>query len=264
MSNLGENFKVLAYDQRFMHILGIHSYNLKSSSNDFFKSAASYHVLTFMTIGSVGSLWYFFANLSMNLKSAFGALKVAIAAVQVLGMFFSIGIKMKQIKALHLRLQKIVDKNKRFYSASELRCRNRTRKLAWYVLLHNATLLFGLGAAVYSIVNGKYDWWLWMKFFDMRIPFVHNTTINDWFIMWFIQFNMCVSYASSLIAIITYFINCACYVGALCDHFNMLLSPIEVEANKTKQKQKISPEKVHQRMKEQLSDAIKFHIEILE
>lgn len=264
MSNVGENFKVLAYDQKFMYILGIHSYNLNSQSNDFFKSAASYHVLTFMTIGTVGSLWYFFTNLSVNLKSAFGALKVAIAAVQVLGMFFGTGMKMKQIKALHLRLQEIVDKNRRFYWTTEEKCRNRTRKLAWYVLLHNATLLVGLGIALCSIANGKYDWSVWMKFFDMHIPFVHNTTINDWFIMWFIQFNMCVSYASSLIAIITYFINSACYVGALCDHFNMLLTPIEDPTIEDNPNQKISADKIHQQIKNQLRDAIKFHIEILE
>lgn len=103
-------FKVLKYSQAYMTRLGIYSNRLNEPTNEFFKTNwLSYYMPIMMSVGFTASV-AFVLKYPTDIKPALGALKIGIAAAQCAGMFVGIGIKMIKVKALHLELQRIVDK----------------------------------------------------------------------------------------------------------------------------------------------------------
>lgn len=103
-------FSVLKYNQVCMAWFGIYSHNLNEPSNEFFGSFATYWTLVSMVLAILSSAWYILENRTIHVKESLGAFKIAFAAFQSTGMFLSFGMKLRDIKALHLKLQQIVDK----------------------------------------------------------------------------------------------------------------------------------------------------------
>lgn len=251
-------FKVLKYNQIFMSWLGIHSKHLNEPTNEFFKSFRSYYVLIIMTIAILSCGRYFFTNLS-EVQMALGALKIGWAGVQCIGMFIGIGLKMEQIKAMHLKLQEIVDENPDFYWTTEQRCRKLTKALGSYGIWNTFALIFSLGYALYCISIGNYEPSTYLMFINMSIPFVDLSTMFGWFFMWCIQFNLALSYASAISSMTTFFMSCCFYINAQCDLINTML--YSIQANDTPKKNAFNVENNQQK---KLSDAIKFQIKIIE
>lgn len=105
-------FKVLEFNQRFMAWLGIHSYHLTEPTNEFFNSIFTYiNLLIIIVLFLISSVLYVYQN-ETNFKIMIQIFLVIVAGFQYGGMFISIGIKMKNIKILHLKLQEIVDGGK--------------------------------------------------------------------------------------------------------------------------------------------------------
>lgn len=101
-------FKVLKNNQTYMSILGMYSDRLNEPTNELFSSFFCYYVFFFMTLLIISSTLYI-VKYPSDIKHALGAFKMCFAAIQCLGMFFGIGLKMIKVKALHLELQRIVD-----------------------------------------------------------------------------------------------------------------------------------------------------------
>lgn len=89
--------------------LGIYSFNLTESKNEFFQSIASYSVLIILTMCVVSSSVFVYKNPS-ELGLVLAALYVSIGCIQCIGAHVNIGLNMNETKALHLKLQEIVDK----------------------------------------------------------------------------------------------------------------------------------------------------------
>lgn len=110
------DFKVLAHNQALMIRLGLSSSNLTEPSNEFFKSFVPYFNLTFLSINLIlcGCIMFrYFPDLDLILEP----LLIIIAGVQSGGMFLSIGLNMKNVKALYLAIEKVVHdecKNEQF------------------------------------------------------------------------------------------------------------------------------------------------------
>lgn len=84
----------------------------------------------------------------------------------------------------------------------------------------------------YDIFNGEYDTSAWNLPFLLSMPF-NTETVKGWFLLLFIQLNVSIFYSLIMIAATSYFI-CGClYIGAICDHFDVLIDTIEkdVETN---------------------------------
>lgn len=103
-------FQVLEYNRISMGWLGMHVKNLHDPTNEFFNSFISYYVLFIVISFTImSSVVYMYLN-----KSHFEIISesslVAIAGIQVAGMFLTIGMNNQKVKALFLKLQNIVDK----------------------------------------------------------------------------------------------------------------------------------------------------------
>lgn len=109
-----EKFKVLEYNQISMGWLGIHSKHLDRPTNEFYTSFTAYYVLfNVVAFTIISSVVYMYLNIEhFEIISESGL--VAIAGVQVAGMFLTIGINLKKVKLLHITLQEIVDKGRIF------------------------------------------------------------------------------------------------------------------------------------------------------
>lgn len=104
-------FKVLKHNQTLMAWLGIHSYRLTETSNDFFKSIATYYIIfTIVSIFIVSSGYT--AIFSSDFQTVIQATLLVVAGFQSGGMFLSIGLEMKKIKMLQIKLQEITDAGK--------------------------------------------------------------------------------------------------------------------------------------------------------
>lgn len=102
-------FKVLQSNQNLMAQLGISSHRLTYQKNEFFDSKSVWCIsFVHIIFTTIASSMFAYKNVS-NFAIALDAFSCSLAGMQGCGMFFSIGLNMKKVKALHLKLQKIVD-----------------------------------------------------------------------------------------------------------------------------------------------------------
>lgn len=98
-------FKVLKQNQIVMS-------RLTEPKNEFFTSFAVHIILFFLIYVCIilSGLWIYknFAEFSEVIQS----MNIFIGGIQSSGMFLSYGLKMKQVKQLHLKLQGTVDQSK--------------------------------------------------------------------------------------------------------------------------------------------------------
>lgn len=85
--------------------------DLNKPSNEFFKSFATYYVLFSVISFTIGSSAVFVYKYSSHFEVVSEPCLIVIAGLQAVGMFVSVGLKMKQIKVLHIKLQEIVDES---------------------------------------------------------------------------------------------------------------------------------------------------------
>lgn len=107
-----EKFQVLRNNQIYMSWLGIYSYRLTELTGEFFKSISTYCIFVALISVVITSWLYCIEHWSDDVKSALDAFKIVFSALQCIGMYLSIGLKMIQIKMIHLKLQRIVDESK--------------------------------------------------------------------------------------------------------------------------------------------------------
>lgn len=89
--------------------IGISSYRLTEPINEFFHSFSTHFVLFHLIVfGLIGGIVFAYNNIS-NFEIVLEACVTIIGGIQSGGMFLGIGLKMKKVKELHLKLQEIVD-----------------------------------------------------------------------------------------------------------------------------------------------------------
>lgn len=103
-----ETFQVLKMSQAFLSRLGIYSYRLTEPINEFFSSFSTYYILCNLTFTLISSTTFIYQS-SCELKITLQLWLIIIGAIQCSGMYLNIGLKMRQVKVLHLKLQEIVD-----------------------------------------------------------------------------------------------------------------------------------------------------------
>lgn len=109
-----KKLKVLETNAAFMMPLGLYSRHLTSGKNEVFTSFAAYFITFCMLSVPIATWLYIRKNWSTDVKSSFGAIKITSGGMQCLGLFVSVGLKLNQVKKLHLKLQEIVDESMHF------------------------------------------------------------------------------------------------------------------------------------------------------
>lgn len=100
--------QVLEYNQRFMAPLGLYSFRLTEPTNEFYTAIVPYYIQFFNIIFLIMSTALFtFQNLS-QINIALQNVSLFTAGIQCAGMYICLGMNMKKVKLLHLRLQAIV------------------------------------------------------------------------------------------------------------------------------------------------------------
>lgn len=99
----------MKYNQQFMEKLGFHSYRLTDPTNEFFKTPIVYLVMFILSAFSISSTITFAYKNFSRFDAALEAIFIFIAGVHGLGMYLSVGLEMTKVKALHNKLQEIVD-----------------------------------------------------------------------------------------------------------------------------------------------------------
>lgn len=104
------NFEVLRYNRALMSRLGIYPHPVEPST-DFHKSPQTYYNFVFWLICIVLCSAYSITNWP-NIGIILQPCLVMIANSQCWGMYFSVGMKLANVKSLHNELQQIVNEGK--------------------------------------------------------------------------------------------------------------------------------------------------------
>lgn len=101
-------FKVLRYNQAFMAELGIYSHRLTEPTNEFFNCRVTYTILGCLLVAILSNCVLVYID-STNSKSTLESVVLIVTSFQAFGAYLNIGLKMKKMKELHLKLQEISD-----------------------------------------------------------------------------------------------------------------------------------------------------------
>lgn len=146
----------------------------------------------------------------------------------------------------------------------EKKCQKYTAIFICYILWNECGFVGTLIYSMYCILTGDYDASKWPFPISIWVPF-NETTLWGWYLLWFILFNMSMCYALCFIAITSYFVSCCLYIGAICDHFDLLcnsiMGDIELFQSET---DSIKCHELYQRFVLKMHRIIKIHVEMLE
>lgn len=254
-------FKVLHCNRTFMARLGINSHSLRSLTNEFFHSVPAFCITSITIIFTIISCIVFIYKNFENYESVIDAAMCLFAGLQCCGMFISIGLNMKNVKALQLKLQEIIDNisdtdNDRIaemYWENEQKCRKFTTIMSYYVFAHQSIVMASLCYSIYCICIGNWDTSTFVLAFNIVVPF-NTRHLFGWYIQWLIQLCMSISYVLCVVSVTSYFVCCCFYVQAICDHFNLLIDSIDQ-----------NDEPCAERIQEtKMTEAIEIHVKVFE
>lgn len=260
-------FKVLEYNQNWMSRFGIHSHNLTGSNNEFYKSFGAFYILIFDIGFLILSSGVFIYKNYSNFELIFEPCLIAIAGIQSTGMFLSVGLKLKQVKALQLKFQEITDnastaqsdKIINIYQNVEKKCLRYTKRISIYIYMDQIMFVVSICLSIYSILLGNIDTASWDLPYRLSVPF-STKSIWGWLLMWFCQSNLAMSYSLAMVSVTSHFVCCCLYTNAICDHFNYLINLLneEIDLNRTEK----YPKKYKKRcqiIKKTFSVAVELH-----
>lgn len=114
-------FEVLQISAVLKQRIGIYSWHLTHPTHNFFKSKSTYWVLFFLTSGFITSSALYVMKNSTQLAVQLQTTIVVIAGFQCTGMLLGVGCNMKKVRALHYKLQEIVDKGENNSSLNNIK-----------------------------------------------------------------------------------------------------------------------------------------------
>lgn len=112
------------------------------------------------------------------------------------------------------------------YFKTEQKCRKITKYMSRYIPIHQSIVIASFFNSIHCICIGNLDTSTWDLAFNIVVPF-DTQNLFGWYLKWFIQLSMSVSYALSVTSITSYFICCCLYIHAICKHLNLLNNLIQ-------------------------------------
>lgn len=150
------------------------------------------------------------------------------------------------------------------YWSVENKCRKYTAKILCLILWNQTILIAPLLQSLYSILIGNYGTSAWQLPLEIYVP-IDTSTLWGWFLMWIIQFKASFWYSAGFTLITSYFIACCLYIGAICDHFDLLCKSFakNVELNRC-EKNPIKYKKWCIQVNRKLKQMVDIHVKIYE
>lgn len=151
------------------------------------------------------------------------------------------------------------DEVHQIYWDIEQKCRNFNDRFVKFVFVNQQMYIAALFYSFYCMIVSNFDTSTWILPFTVWVPF-DTTIVIGWYLLWFIQFSMGVAYSASQTTITSYFVCCSYYIGAICDHFNLLMDKVRVEVEENKsEKNPVAYQQRYRRIEEFLSKAVEVH-----
>lgn len=164
----------------------------------------------------------------------------------------------------HLANENIVSN---IYWNAEKKCRKFTKFLAVYMVMNQSTFLIPFLTSIYNIYVGNLDTSTWELTFKTAVPF-STEPIWGWYILYFFQFLMSLSYSMCMPATTSYFVSGCFYIEAVCKHFDALIDSLkgDIEPNVVTNgsKQIKVTQKMYGKFKEKLRNSIEVHMKSYE
>ena len=87
--------------------------------------------------------------------------------------------------------------------------------------------------------------------------------------MWFIQFNMSIAYITVILSATAYFVSCAVYIIAICDHFELQFKSLKEDGNQRQSPKQDRNKNENQRrnylqIRMKIMKAIDIHVNVYE
>lgn len=150
------------------------------------------------------------------------------------------------------------------YWKNEQKCRKYTKIIAYYVFFNQTAYMMVLISPIYSIAIGNINPSNWKLMYDLILPF-DKSQLFGWFVHYFAQFNVGLTYSLILVSVTSYFVCCCFYIDSTCEHFDILINSIRnsIQFNDTEDEtMKVSAN--WRKVKQQLSEAVNLHVDIFE
>lgn len=150
------------------------------------------------------------------------------------------------------------------YWDTEKKCRKYTKIIVNYVFSHQTMIMCSLLYSVYCICHGNFDTSTWPLIFNMVVPF-DTSTIWGWYLLWFLQFNIGLSYALCVVSVASYFMSCCFYITSICDDFKFLMRSINtnIKLNQN-EKNPREHEKNSRKIQNQMHKLVELHVKMYE
>lgn len=104
-----KRFNVLESNRKLLFHLGLYP-KLTGPPNEFLKSVTAYHILMIAFVFFIiSSMMFVIQNLEQNIGVAIETFIMVIGGIQFGGMFLNVRLNSKTVKALHLKIQEIID-----------------------------------------------------------------------------------------------------------------------------------------------------------
>lgn len=110
-----------------------------------------------------------------------------------------------------------------------------------------------------SLNSGKHGHWSVLIYSMLFLEMLTNSPFA------LFQFSLGLSYALSIVSIISYFFCCCFYLATICDHFEILLRFVASDAKKLRHtNDSVICQSMHQQFMQKLQNAIEIHGKIFE
>lgn len=283
-----KKFNILQSNHLLMTPFGLYSDRLTEPTNEFFKSIGAYFVLTATMLTVIASI--IGITKSVDYRFILDAILIVIAMTASFFVFLTAGMKMKEIKELHLRLQSVIDTGMIFsrilcttfqlkcdylelgeddvihdlYWNAEQKCRKYTKNLAMIHVFYVQTAYCVVFLySIYCLCTANFDASTWPTVYDIYVP-LDTATVLGWYIQFFFGNLMEVCYFLTMVLPTAYFICCGVYIRTMCKHFLELMISMQRKIEQQEQDANLQTHvKNYRQIKTQFSKAIKIHMEIL-
>lgn len=267
-------FEVLKYHGSFFLQLGIFEDDFAQVEKGVnLKSAIKNHNLFLSMAFATSCAVFVCENFDGHLSAALRTSVFLVATIQSMCMFTSFRRQAEATHTVHVELQDVVNKSNsddendasHLYWATEVKCRELTKRVLVFLCIEMSTILTMLIAALIDIFLGHADdTSKWNLPIELVVP-VDTTRIFGWILNWFFQFDMCFVYLVHMITTTTHFAGCCYYIMTMCAHFERIMTSIQNDAEKVKAEELIQKrQKIWNNAEEKLQRAIQLHVRIYE
>lgn len=256
--------KVLELNEKSLKLLGFSSMGPNDSVSISFSAYRNLSAIIFTFTSSLVFVMKNWPRMEVVADPCF----IVFGSSIMWGLFVNVGCHMKSIMQLHFDLQEVVnetDENSeayKIYKNTEEICQKVTKLLACYPLM--TIFVAALFYSFYQMFIGNFDTSTWILPYTVSVPF-STDEIWKWYILWFLQTNMGLTYSLSTVIASAHFVGSCFYIGGICQHFDLVIESIQKNAELYENEMNSRKSQLlRENIRKQLTQAVKLHVTALE